>query len=260
MVNITKISPTKKVGSYNIYLNNKYSFTVLDLVLVKFKLKEGCNLNLALIEQILILELTERFKNFSLITLQSRPKSEKEVEIKINERAKKYREAWPIFNSKDNTPQFLDKKEHLNSKRLKNLSSLLTPNSNILSSRQLEFLMEEKDIQKIFTIAKNNAIEFLKKYNYINDLDFAKWLVEQRSKQGKGKLFIKQDLFKKGVLPDIINSVLSSIDSESSITLVYKKALRKYLSETDVYKKKQKIYRYLLSKGFSYEEILLVIK
>lgn len=260
MVTVTKITPTKKSGFYNIYLNDKYSFTVTNLVLVNFKLKKGTVIEIPLLEQILCHELTERFKNFSLNTLQSRPKSEKEVNNKLLLRAKKYQELWPIFNGKKTNLQFLTHKKNLNLKLHINLAKPLTPNTKILPFIQTEFLIEGKEAQKIINCAKSNTINFLKKYNYVNDLDFAKWLVEQRLKQGKGKLYIKQDLFKKGVLPDIINTVLYNIDSASSISLVYKKALKKYPKELDKNKKKQKIYRYLLSRGFSYDEISLIIK
>ena len=59
-------------------------------------------------------------------------------------------------------------------------------------------------------------------------------------------------------MPDIINMVLYNIDSASSISLVYKKALKKYPKELDK-KQKAKIYRYLLSRVF-YDEISLIIK
>lgn len=291
---ISKITPTKKIGSYNIYLNNKYSFTISDLVLASFKLKEGIILSLSLIEQILILELTERFKNYSLSVLSSRPKSEKEVEDKLKDRSKKYKEIWPLLglrknnlknaNFKSKTKKSIFPSRFVHSSELqdkytntsvnqrnkkssggvirilsldKNKNSLpISNHQTVLSSSQRYFCLEDTVVSSIFETAKNNALEFLKKYNYLNNTDFARWLTEQRLKQGKGKLFIKQELVKKGILLDIIIDILSSIDTKSSINLVYKKALKKYLKETDKNKKKQKMCRYMVSRGFSYNEIL----
>lgn len=294
---VSKIIPTKKIDSYNIYLNNKYSFTVSDLVLVTFKLKEGITLDTNLLEQILSLELTERFKNYSLSALSSRPKSEKELTSKLAQRVTKYKEIWPILglpsNSLQNTKfkseirktfsgqsaknnesqdKYINTSVNYHTKKAssgvirilnldKNEKSLPSSNHQIvpLSSHRYYFL-EDTVVKSIFETAKNNTIKFLKKYNYLNNKDFAKWLTEQRLKQGKGKLFIKQELVKKGISADIIISILSSIGTESSINLVYQKALKKYLKEPDKNKKKQKMCRYMLSKGFSYNEISLVIK
>lgn len=271
MVTVTKIIPTKKTDSYNIYLNNKYSFTVSDLVLAAFKLKEGIKIDKNLLEKILSLELTERLKNYSLSVLSSRPKSEKEVLKKLEERILKYKESWPIFNNKvtkfqkkfNNTSVSQNKKIRgegnfriLNLNKNSKLNSSINPQIIPLNS-QRNICLEDTVAENIFTTSKNNTIEFLKKYNYVNNVDFANWLVSQRVSQGKGKLFIKQDLLKKGVSFETISNVLNNIDTKESIKQVYKKALKKYAKENDKYKQKQKIYKYLLSKGFSYDEINL---
>ena len=271
MVTVTKIIPTKKTDSYNIYLNNKYSFTVSDLVLATFKLKAGITIDKNSLGQILSLELTERLKNYSLSVLSSRPKSEEEILKKLEERILKYKESWPIFNNRvtkfqkkfNNISPAKNEKigcggnfRILNLNKNSKLNSSINPQIVSLNI-QRNVCLEDTVAENIFTTSKNNTIKFLKKYNYVNNVDFANWLVSQRVRQGKGKLFIKQDLLKKGVSFETISNALKKIDTKESIKHVYKKALKKYAKENDKYKQKQKIYKYLLSKGFSYDEINL---
>ena len=99
------------------------------------------------------------------------------------------------------------------------------------------------------------VVSFLKKYNYLDDKEFAHWLVEQRLRQNKGPLFIKQDLFKKGIDKELAKEVLESLDIKKALDKAYIKALSKYSKESDVYKRKQKIYSYLLRQGFLHEEV-----
>lgn len=117
----------------------------------------------------------------------------------------------------------------------------------IILNIKAKFDVNEKIINEVFV--------FLKKYNYVNDVDFANWLVKQRLNQGKGEQFIKQDLFTKGVNVNVINQVVQKLDSTDSLKKAYNKALKKYKSEKNKYKKKQKIYRYLLTKGFNYDDV-----
>ena len=86
---ITKITPTKKIGFNNIYLNGSYYFTVCDFTLALFKLKENLKVSIEDIEKILTIELIERFKNYCLNILASRPRSEKELDQKLKIRIKK---------------------------------------------------------------------------------------------------------------------------------------------------------------------------
>lgn len=99
------------------------------------------------------------------------------------------------------------------------------------------------------------TLGFLKKYDYLNDSNFAKWLVEQRVNQGKGPLFIKQDLFKKGIDQKLVEQQLSAINFSQVLDKERFKADRKYAKVVDERKKREKITRYLLSKGFTYEHL-----
>lgn len=98
------------------------------------------------------------------------------------------------------------------------------------------------------------VIAKLKKYQYINDKDFAKWWLESRIRSRPRSLRqIKVELRKKGINPEILESIPQKPLNEVEIA---KKALTKkvkrwqMLSPIDF---KKKIYQYLLSRGFDYE-------
>ncbi len=111
--------------------------------------------------------------------------------------------------------------------------------------------------------AITKAIDFLKEYNFLDDKDYTNKFVKDKLKcQGSNK--IRYSLMQKGVSKDVIEEELSSIDKEnekeSALILAQKKlnSLRK--TEDDTYKISNKLYRFLLSKGYGYDIIKDVVK
>lgn len=107
------------------------------------------------------------------------------------------------------------------------------------------------------------TINFLREYNLLNDTNYAKMYVKDRSRnQGKNK--IKYKLIQKGIDENIIEEELNKIDKDEIKKVVYEMALKKYrvLSkrENDNYKLTQKLYRFLMGKGYDYDLIKDVIK
>lgn len=97
----------------------------------------------------------------------------------------------------------------------------------------------------------NDALDLLENYGYINDKYYAQAFVN--SKQGtKGVMYLKSALKQKGIKDSIINEVLSEyeVDEEEILNIAKKYLKNKQQDE----KTKQKLYRYLLSKGFTYEQ------
>ena len=93
------------------------------------------------------------------------------------------------------------------------------------------------------------TINFLREYNLLNDTNYAKMYVKDRSRnQGKNK--IKYKLIQKGIDENIIEEELNKIDKDEIKKVVYEMALKKYrvLSkrENDNYKLTQKLYRFLM--------------
>ena len=94
------------------------------------------------------------------------------------------------------------------------------------------------------------VVEKLASYGYVNDESFAKRYVEANSKN-KGKFLLKRELALKGVSEKCADSAINGVfdENENAFNLA-----KKYMrgKEND-FKTLQKCYRYLLSKGFSFE-------
>ena len=102
----------------------------------------------------------------------------------------------------------------------------------------------------------NETLKFLEEYNFINDESYAKAFINDRTKtQGKQK--IKYALKNKGVSDEKIEEELSKLDMEKEKENANILALKKYSilikRESDKYKLKEKIIRFLISRGYDYE-------
>jgi len=103
------------------------------------------------------------------------------------------------------------------------------------------------------------VLEKLKELNLVDDKRFAEMFVRDRMKlKPKGKKSLEIELKQKGIDNKIILEVLDHlINSESEKELlerVLEKAKKKY-GDLSVLENKQKIVRYLISRGFSYDLI-----
>lgn len=103
-------------------------------------------------------------------------------------------------------------------------------------------------------------VERMRSLGYVDDEKFAAWWVDQRRTfKLKGKQFIDRELQGKGVSKNIIEQVLAGTSLELELA---KQAIQKKLSLWSVLSpmdEKQKIYRYLASRGFDQEAIAGVI-
>lgn len=234
---ITKLVPQKRGSRFNIFIDDKFAFGVSAFIATKHKLSENTQVSVQDILSIYKEEQVEYLKQKALDYLSARPRSEKEVKDKLKSRLSVSKFALNYSGEASIKDQKAVRYEKIN-------KSIFSTNSHF------EIDSESTSIEII-----EEVINFLKKYDYLNDITFANWLCEQRLNQGKGERFIKQDLFKKGVGKKLIEQVIKKLDTKSSLDASYKKALKKYSKESDKYKKKQKIYRYLLSRGFSYGEV-----
>jgi regulatory protein len=102
----------------------------------------------------------------------------------------------------------------------------------------------------------NNVIGRLKEYNYIDDGRYCESYITHH--QNKGKNLLKQELWNKGISEQTIDDMLKNIsDQTEQIKALMDKWLKNKESTKENY---QKLTRYLINKGFSYEEILKVLK
>lgn len=145
-------------------------------------------------------------------------------------------------------------------------------NFDKLFEKTLRFLSfrprSEKEIRDYLAKKKSNdletkkIIEKLKEHKFLNDEEFAKWWVEQRTRvKPRADRVIKFELTRKGIEKEIIESLLTSgNDSDLAKALnlaeIRMKRLRKIEDRKKVY---EKLGRFLASKGFNYDTIKEVI-
>lgn len=99
----------------------------------------------------------------------------------------------------------------------------------------------------------DKVIDKLKKLDQINDLEFACWWVEQRSRfNPRGTPIIKAELFKKGVDKEIINEVLNK-EGEEELALKFLEKKKQFLKRMDEGEFKTKMTQVLVRRGFTWE-------
>ncbi len=107
----------------------------------------------------------------------------------------------------------------------------------------------------------DEALAYVKSFGYVNDLQYAKRFIDYK-KEKKSKKEIYALLCNKGLSKDLIEEAFEESydreDSKSAIEELIRK--KKYCPETATDKEKQKIFAYLMRKGFSYEDVRQVIQ
>jgi regulatory protein len=99
------------------------------------------------------------------------------------------------------------------------------------------------------------AIDYCRQNDWLNDSRFALRYVSSRSKKGYGEQKIRMELIQKGIDRDTIDTAFSEagIDRSAQAQAVAWKKFGQPLSTDRLVK--IKVQRYLLSRGFSFEEI-----
>ena len=107
---------------------------------------------------------------------------------------------------------------------------------------------------------KNFIVEFLQDEGYINDERYCRSYVKSKlnlKKWGVNK--IKLSLLTKGVDREIIDYVISEIDQDSYKEELVNLLKNKKINESDPYKRKAKLVRYAVGKGYSYSLVMEVL-
>ena len=104
----------------------------------------------------------------------------------------------------------------------------------------------------------------LKDFNFLNDREFAIWLIDQRTKvSARGKRAIVSELKQKGIDADLISELFDTPESasteiESARALLSKK--ERQFSRFEPKMRNQKIKEFLARRGFSWDTIQAVLK
>lgn len=204
MSKITNIELQKRNQErVNIYIDGEFTFACDAEFVYREHLKQGMEIDLAKVKQIVVEDEYKKCKNTALRIIEKNYKTEKEVHNK---------------------------------------------------------LIEKGYDEEVVT----TSIDFLKKYNYIDDSRYAGMYIRDRIKtQGQNK--IKYDLIRKGVSDDIIKDAFSeNVDSDSELEVAINLAKRRYnvlaKREIDKYKLSQKLYRFLVGKGYGFDLVSKVVK
>lgn len=172
----------------------------------------------------------EKFYNSALRFLSYRPRSEKEI-----------RDYLKRHSGKDSER-----------KRGGRLQNFLATEKNGRDSGHGQNDEIEYVIEKV--------ISKIKEQKFVNDEEFAKWWIEQRTQfKPRSLRLIKVELRQKGISNEIIESGIMNYesgtrnDSKSALNLIEKRIARyKNLPKQEIY---QKLGRFLASKGFDWDTI-----
>ncbi len=108
--------------------------------------------------------------------------------------------------------------------------------------------------EKGYAEGAESAVEKLKNSGYIDDERFCRLYASELVRvKSYGKKRVEQELYRKGVSREIINSVLEEISFDTdTLSDIIK---RKYLSKMTDEKGRQRIFNALMRLGYSYSEI-----
>jgi len=124
--------------------------------------------------------------------------------------------------------------------------------------RQTEQRMLEK-IQKRFPRVDSEAVvERLKELDYLNDQDFSKaWVRYRTLSSPRGHYGLRQELKGKGIAPRDMEEALAHFeDEEPAVLLTLARKKWALIKEATPFKKRNKLQRFLLSRGFPFSEVI----
>lgn len=128
------------------------------------------------------------------------------------------------------------------------------------SKKELTKKLKDKRISKS---GIDKIIKLLEEQKFINDSTYAKMYLESKIRnKPMGKRLLQNKLFEKGIDKDIAEKTLNENYSEEKEMDSAKKLLEKYTKKIkgkDANEKKQKCYRYLISRGFDFEIVNKVV-
>ena len=195
--------------------------------------------------------------------IEAQKRKEDRVNIYVDEKffMAIYKELVFTFNLKkgDNIDEEYIKKILKDEMFLKGKNKAL----NILSkASQSEKKIREKLNEDFEEDTVDDVIDFLKKYNFINDGELASKIVNTNvnlNKYGKNK--IKQNLYNKGIEKSAIDEAISEIDYDAEFENALYLAQKRYdrVKNEDPKKAYAKIANHLAYKGFNYDIIKSVL-
>ena len=135
-------------------------------------------------------------------------------------------------------------------KRVKSRTLYILKASQKTERQLLEKLLEGGYCLKYASI----GIEYAKSFGYIDDLRYAQYYVEN-SGRGRSRRDVEQRLMRRGIDKEIIRQVLEESFPESEDEAIWAALRKKAVNADNVgelgWEQKNKLYAYLMRKGFS---------
>lgn len=246
---ISKITPQKRKGRYNVFIDNNFAFGVDEEVLLKFNLSKGIHVSEELQKKIESEESYYKVYQRTLNYLTYSLRSEKDIRD---------------YLKKHDAEQYSERMvEHF--KELGLLDDLnyaesyvrTMANVNRKGPRNVEQGLKRKGI------SDENILTAMEEYSYEQKLENAEVLAEKRWRRAKndsrieGIQKVKQYLVNKGysfeIADDVIDQMDTAIDEDSEYNALVKqgdRAIRRYSRKYEGHELIQRLKRYLYSKSF----------
>lgn len=114
-------------------------------------------------------------------------------------------------------------------------------------------------LERTGTPFAKEILDYLCRESYIDDARYARAFARDKSSlQGWGSAKIRVALHRKGIPEDLIEAAIGGVDAEAAqkkLVTVLESKLRSLENEKDPRKRMEKLYRFALSRGYSYEQI-----
>ncbi|MBC1727419.1 recombination regulator RecX [Listeria seeligeri] len=252
---ITSISVQQKNKErYNIFVDEKYNFSVDEEVLARFQLMKGKQLTEAEIEEIKQADMVRKGLNKAINFLSHRVRSEKEIRDYLR---KQEMEPYAI----DAILQKLADMDYINDAEFAELFTKTQIKTTLKGPRTIERELVEKGLTR--EIISQVILEYSEEAQIVNAEKQARKIMRRNNKSAKKTLQQKiiTDLIQKGYTTEIAKlsatNVTSELDAADEVEILQKQ-LEKAIRKNKRYKPsiaKQKTITSLMQKGFSYDTI-----
>lgn len=123
------------------------------------------------------------------------------------------------------------------------------------SRKEVEKKLKTKEISEDVI---NSTLDSAESYGYIDDENFTKTFINEKIRS-KGRFKVIKDLMDKGIEKEIIDEAFTDEMEDKEYTYLLTATEKKYSAlknrEEDIRKIKEKLMRFLLSRGYDYENI-----
>lgn len=219
----------KNPNRANIFINNKYSFSLDIAQVVDFKLKIGQTLTLCQLRDYKSASEYGKLYQRALEWVLIRPRSIRETKDYLRRKIRSSYEGSPEPGKAESSAGYPWQR-----------AGQTRPEEDVSN-----FPKDERTREEYFDFSKQIIARLIKK-GYLDDQKFAEYYVENRFvKKGISKKRLRMELIKKGIANDIIDQVLDARNDEEEIKKIIAKKRAKYDDD--------KLINYLVRQGFSYQ-------